>query len=892
MPVAPGVRLGPYEIVAPAGAGGMGEVYRARDTRLDRTVAVKVLPAEFAQNAQLRLRFEREAKAISSLSHPHICTLHDVGQQDGVDFLVMEYLEGETLAERVAKGALPIEQALAIAIQITDALDKAHKQGIVHRDLKPANIFLTKSGAKLLDFGLAKSGAQAEGGVVVGFTSFATEHRSLTAEGTIIGTFQYMAPEQLEGKEADARTDIFGLGTVLYEMVTGRRAFQGKSKVSLIAAILEHDPPPITSLQPLSPPALDRLIRTCLEKNPEDRWQTAHDVALHLKWIAEGGSLAGVPAPVTIRRRYRERLWTAALALALLTAASFGALWYRTITRPVPVVATSILPPEGCNFAFENGTMVLSPDGTRMAFIARDASGKRLLWVRGLNAVTAQPLIGTDDASYPFWSHDGRFIGFFTGGKLRKIDAAGGPPQTVCDAPVGRGGTWNGEDLIVFSSSLSTPLYKVPASGGVPVAITKLDLARNEGTHRWPYFLPDGKHVLFLAFAAGGAAFGADAGEVAVVSLETGVRKNLTRSGVGPVYARPGYLLFRREGTLVAQRFDVKKLALVGEAFPVAEGLRSTNTNNGLFAVSNQGDLAYQSGSSLGLSQLKWVDRTGKLIADIGTPSDVRHPSLSPDGTRLAVHRFEPGTTAGDIWVVDLVRNTWTRLTFDPANDFTPVWSPDGTRVAFGSNRKDAGDIYVKNAAGQGNDELLIETPGFSVVTNWSPDGRYLAFQNLDAASGTGWDIWVYSIAERKSIPFLQTRFGEFTPRFSPDGKWIVYFSDESGKNQVYVQPFPGGGGKWQVSSDGGTRAMWSAKGDQIYFYSANTLMTVKVKTSPTFEAGLPEPLFDVRAKSGPDFLYAPAADGKRFIINDAMRDEVKTPVTFVQNWYAAAPRR
>ncbi len=862
----------------------MGEVYRARDTRLDRTVAVKILPAEFAHNAQLRLRFEREAKVISSLTHPHICTLHDVGQHEGVDYLVMEYLEGESLADRIARGPLPIEDALIIAIQITSALDKAHKSSIVHRDLKPGNIILTTTGAKLLDFGLAKSGGQASAVLLEG----ATEHKPLTQEGTIVGTFQYMAPEQLEGKEADARTDIFALGAVLYEMITGRRAFEGKSKVSLIAAILDHDPPPITSVQPLSPPALDRLIRTCLAKDPDDRWQTAHDVLLQLKWISEGGSLAGVPAPVAVRRRHREFLWTTMSALALIAAVSFGGLWYRETTRPRDPVTTSILPPEKADFEFESGSMALSPDGRRIAFLALNPEGKRTIWVRPLGSVSAQSLAGTEDALNPFWSPDSRFLGFFAAAKLKKIDTAGGPPQSLCDAPIARGGAWSKDGTIVFTPTSSDGLYKISASGGVPVALTKLD--KSEHTHRWPFALPDGKHVLF--YVGGGGGFTGGGTRIDVVSLQSGERTKLFRADSSAVYAVPGYVLFRRERSLVAQPFDLKHLRAVGEVFPVAEEVRVSSLGNGIFSVSQNGLLAYQSGGALGQSQLMWVDRTGKLIGNIGAPADYRHPALSHDGRKLAVQITDANASNGDIWVIDLARATSTRLTFDPANDFVPLWSADDKYIYFATNRNDAGDLYRKPASGLGNDEEVIRMPGFTLGSDLSRDGRYIAFSNIDPDGKRGWDTWTYSVADKRSTPFLQSQFNEFWPHFSPDGKWLVYQSDESGKVQIYVQPFPATGGKWQVSTDGGTRPRWSSKGNEIFYVlGSGKIMVAEVRTSGTFEAGIPKPLFDMRPKGGPDQRYTVTPDASRFVINNSVKDEVKAPITLVQNWAAGRPR-
>ena len=861
----------------------MGEVYRARDTRLDRTVAVKVLPAAFANDAQLRLRFEREAKAISSLAHPNICTLYDVGQQDGVDYLVMEYLDGQTLADRIVKGPLPVEQALAIGVQIADALDKAHRQGIVHRDLKPGNIMLTKNGAKLLDFGLAKYGTQPE--IAGSLTVMPTQQKPLTQEGTILGTFQYMAPEQLEGSDADARTDLFALGAVLYEMLTGRRAFQGKSKASLIAAILQHEPPPISSIQPLSPPALDRLIRICLAKDPDDRWQTAHDVLLQLKWIGEGGSLAGVPAPVARHRRHRERLATVALVLAVIATLTFAALWYGVAGAPQPVLETAITPPEKSTFSSDSGSMVLSPDGTRIVLSVEDGTSKRSLWMRPLDHTVAQPLAGTENGNFPFWSPDGRVVGFFTGGKLRRVNAAGGPVQLLADVVSARGGTWNKNDVIVYAPATNDSLSKISAAGGTPVRLTELDKAKNESAHRFPVFLPDQDHIVFLSLRNGGG-FRIESSTLEIVSLHSGERITLGPADSSAIYAPPGYLLFRRNRTLVAQPFDAKKLRFTGEAIPIVEDVRVTSTFQALVTASPDGKIAYQTGGPLGQSQLMLVDRSGKLISNVGPPADYRSPVLSHDGRRIAVMKTEANAVSGDIWTIDLARGTSTRMTFDPSNDVSPLWSPDDSRIIFTSNRRDLSDVYVKPASGLGTDEPLIVMDGFTAASDWSLDGRYIAFQNNPPDTKRAWDIWIYSVAEKKAFPFLQTEFGETSPHFSPDGKWLVYASDESGRNEVYVQPFPATGGKWQISTEGGFRPKWSARGDEIFYVANSKMMAVKVKTGPTFEAGVPETLFEGHAKGGPDGLYAPTADGQRFIINSAVRDESHTPITLVQNWY------
>jgi tRNA A-37 threonylcarbamoyl transferase component Bud32 len=559
-PLLPGTRLGRYEIRSQLGAGGMGEVYLARDTKLGRDVAVKVLRSSLVRDTQLRQRMEREAHAVSSLNHPHICALYDVGHQDSTDFLVMEYLEGESLADRLLRGSLPVEQVLRYGVEILDALDKAHRQGIVHRDLKPGNIMLTKLGTKLLDFGLAKlQPPKSEAGVL---SELPTEHLNITAEGTIPGTLQYMAPEQLEGGHVDARSDIFAFGTVLYEMATGHKAFDGKSPASLIASIMHTDPPPVSTLQPMTPPAFDRVVRTCLAKDPDERFQTAHDVGLQMKWIVEGGSQAGVSAPVVVRRKVRERALVAAALVLFITTIALAILYFR---RPQEEAARAvrflIAPTERETFA---GGMI-SPDGHRLVINVWDSSGTSMLWVRPLDSINAQPLPGTDSAGSitNFWSRDSCFIGFFSGGKLKRVDATGGPPQMICDAPNGVGGAWNQDGVIIFAPDSSGGLYRVPASGGAPAAVTSLDESRQEISHRWPVFLPDGKHFLYLVQSSQ-----SDNTGIFVGALDSKETTRLLSTIAAAAYAPPGYLLFMRERTLMAQAFDANKLQFTGEPFP------------------------------------------------------------------------------------------------------------------------------------------------------------------------------------------------------------------------------------------------------------------------------------------------------------------------------------
>jgi Tol biopolymer transport system component len=887
MTLSQGTRLGPYEILAPVGAGGMGEVYRARDTRLERTVAVKVLPPHLSGSEEIRQRFEREARAISSLSHPHICALYDVGNQEGTEYLVMEFLEGETLTDRLGRGSLPLDQVLRYGIEIAGALDKAHRQGIVHRDLKPGNIMLTKSGVKLVDFGLAKLAGVGPGNTSASILQTQASG-NLTQEGTILGTFQYMAPEQLEGKEADVRSDIFAFGAVLYEMATGQKAFSGKSQASLIAAILDSEPAPISGVQPMTPPALDRVVKTCLAKDPDDRWQTAHDVMLQLKWLAEGGSQAGVPAPLVARRRSRERLaWGVAAALGLVSIALSAAL----LSRPrasARVVRSAIPAPEKTTYHFIGdgaGPPAISPDGRQIAFTARDSSGKALLWIRPLDGA-ARPLPGTEDAMYPFWSPDSQFLGFSAGGKLKRIEASGGPAIALCDAPDSRGGTWSRDGVILFEPHFREPLFRISANGGTPVAVTRFDESRKETTHRFPFFLPDGKHFLYLA---GSHAVGTESELHAIYmgSLDGKPPRHLINVRSKPVYAA-GHLLFVRQKTLMAQPFDARSGTLSGEAFPVVGNVQEDpGFFTAVFSVSDNGVLVYQEEGGTGDQyQFTWFDRSGKQLQAAGPKGNLWNPRISHDGRRVAFGQGDPA----DLWLEDLSRHVATRLTFDPADDSLPIWSPDDTRIYFMSQRSGGGDIYQKPASGTGKGELLFSSGALKNPDGISPDGRYLLFDALDPK--TKWDVDVLSLPDRKVTPFVHGDFDEVLGDFSPDGRWVAYASNESGRFEVYVQPFPGPGGKWQVSTDGGTAPLWRRDGKELFYVAADSkLMAVPVKIGAAFEPETPRPLFETRLRNDPSRHYDVSPDGQRFLLNIPLAEGTSPPVTLVQNWTALLRR-
>ena len=895
MGLASGTKLGPYEIQSALGAGGMGEVYRARDTRLERTVAIKILPEHLSSSGELRARLEREARAVSSLNHPHICHLYDIGSQDGTAYLVMEYLEGETLAERLRKGPLPLKQSLEFGIQIAEALATAHRGGILHRDLKPGNVMLTPTGAKLLDFGLAKAAPAlgASSGAASGMTpstptmtiaELSSPSKGLTRRGTLVGTFQYMAPEVLQGTEADARSDIFSLGCVLYEMVTGRRAFEGKSQLSVLSSILEKEPEPVSQVQPTSPAALEHVVKTCLEKNPEERFQTAHDVKVQLKWIAAGGAEPRLRQPT---QKFARLGWVVAGAAVL--ALLLGAGYFILAGRAGPVVRSLIESPEGTTFitmAPSSGPPAISPDGSRLVFSARDEQSKTLLYVRPLSALTAQPLAGTDDASYPFWSPDSREIGFFAGGKLRKVDASGGPPQIICDATIGRGGAWSKSGVIVFAPGPSDSLLQVSAEGGKPEPASKLDITRGENSHRWPYFLPDGRHFLFWARSSRGV----QEHVVYVGSLGSMDAKELMKSESMAVYV-PDYLLSMRGQTLMAQPFNARRLESTGVPVPIAEHVAVNSTSNHpIFSASDSGTLVYQAGDAQAGWRLTWVTRDGKQTGAFAELEAYVDPAISPDGKRLAVGMLN-SQGGGDVWIFDLLRSIKTRLTFGPAIQRYPKWSPDGKRIFYGSNGKGGFHIYSKAADGSGPEQVVMEgDEAFAFPESVSPDQHYLAYIRLSPDRKTGTDIWALPLTgERKPFPVVQSAFDDREAEISPDGRWMAYSNNESGRSEVYVTAFPGGGAKWQASSNGGEVPKWRRDGKELFFLDLTGNLTA-VDVNPDANAvrlGTPHALFraaGVRAATGP---YAVTADGKKFLINSGAVKEENGPLTLVQNWAA-----
>ena len=866
MTLAPGTRLGPHEIIAAIGAGGMGEVYRAKDTRLGREVAIKVLPAHLSANSEIRARFEREAHAVSALNHPNICVLHDVGHQDGVDYLVLELVEGETLAQRLGRGPLPPELLLKTAIEIADALERAHKSGIVHRDLKPGNVMLTKSGAKLMDFGLAR--ATGLGPTTSDLTSSPTVTRPLTTEGTLVGTFQYMSPEQLEGREADARSDLWAFGATLYEMATGRKAFEGRSQASLIAAILEREPAPIAEIAPLSPPGLDRLVRACLAKDPEQRLQTAHDAKLQLQWITEGGSQAGVPAPIAARRRSREALAWGLAAAAFVAAAVLGGMQWALRSKPAQVMRFQAgLPPKVTNASWPR----VSPDARLLAFLASDSSGTRRIWLRPLDAFAAYPLPGAENPGRPFWSPDGRSLAYFSEGKLRRITVGGGPAVTIGEAP-GADGSW-GRDFILFDATANESLRAIPVGGGDLRPASRIDRSNGETGNSWPCFLPDGRHFLYVGYVGGGGAGFIKVGTIG--SLES---RTLGRTDGRVEYAPPGYLVFTREGTLMAQRFDLGRLRVSGEAVPIGERVTAGLTS-GEFSVSSRGVLAYHTtGSSR--SRLVWLDRKGMVLDESCPPNLYTDIALSPDERQVAVSVLEESGTRADLWIRDFARGIMTRLTFSGAAAVWPAWSPDGERIAYAANPGGEYRTYVLSLSGRGEIDSLEHRHGTNEgPTDWAPDGRSLLIARSDPR--TSWDIDVQSLdGDRAARTVLGTSFTERQSQFSPDGQWVAYSSDESGRREVYLMAFPGPGRKLQVSTGGGTQPQWRADGRELYYRGPDqSVMSVPIQTGPTLGIGTPEKLFSVTLFE-PGFVqtrFAASGDGRRFLVVtpvQAARDE------------------
>jgi len=890
MPLTPGSKLGPYEIVAPIGAGGMGEVYRAKDARLGREVAIKVLPSHLAASPEARQRFEREARAVSSLNHPNICTLHDVGEQDGVYFLVMEHLEGETLFQRLERGPLPPDELLRVAVAIADALDRAHRQGILHRDLKPGNIMLTKSGPKLLDFGLAKeTGPRALPGDL---TASPTMTSPLTAAGTLVGTFQYMAPEQLDGREADARSDLFSFGATLYEMATGKRAFEGRTQASLIASIMKEEPRPITDVVPMTPPALDRLLRRLLAKDPDDRWQTARDLKAELAWIAGVGaaSSGAIPtsgafastvtgAPLTAPRR-RSSVWIAAglgLVLGALAVATVAVLARRG-RAPARVFRASLLLPKGTDLAEQDTSLAISSDGTRLAMIASGPEGARQrIWIRSLDGLDAQPLAGTEGATYPTWSPDGRSIAFFADRKLRRIPAAGGTVQQVCDADSGRGASWGKDGTIVFAPSPYGSLLEVASAGGTPVAITTVP--SENVSDRNPHFLPDGRRLLFARVE------GKDESARGIYLLDrsTKTASLVSKERSEGIYLDPGWLAFVRDGLLMVQPVDPTTIQPKGDAVPVT-GKVSFNPYRftGAYAIAPDGLLVYRTAGQQSKSFLTLVDPNGTTLRTIGEPAnfDLRL-RLSPDG-RKAVANIRSADNSIAIWIYDLERGAASRLTFDTEPSGFPIWSPDGKQIAY---RTGTGSINLKDAGGASDPKPIPNPDGTGLTPHaWTPDGSKIIVSRQ--SSKTGWDVGAIPVKGGPFEPLVEGPANENGGDLSPDGRWLAYTSDETGRREIYIVAYPRPAGKWQISSAGGEGAEWVGAGGDIAWRTQDGkhLVATIHAQGDTIEIGAPREILQNLPATAT--LLAPTPDGRHVLAAiPVANQETIIPLTMVTDW-------
>jgi Tol biopolymer transport system component len=891
MPLTQGTRLGAYEILALVGSGGMGEVYKARDPRLGRDVAIKVLPPGVSTDPERLHRFEQEARAAAALNHPNILAIHDIGMHDGTPYIVSELLDGESVRDRLRGGALPVRKAVEYAVQVARGLAVAHDKGIVHRDLKPENVFVTADGhVKILDFGLAKL-TQKEASSAMDATQLPTTPN--TDPGLVLGTVGYMAPEQVRGLPADHRSDIFAFGALLYEMLSGARAFRRHTSMDTMSAILREDPPDLPLADRHIPLALGRIVDRCLEKSPASRFQSTGDLAFALESLTSHSSAAEAVAVVTSRKR-AVPTWAlvaagGVVAGAVVAAAAFA--WFRPTPPDVRAIRFFLSTPDGWTLPLQTqgnaaaGALAASPDGRRIAFVARNAAGSTMIWTRALDTLVAQSLAGTEGGVSPFWSPDSRALGFFAQGKLKKVDVAGGPPVTLCDAAPGVSAAWSPEGVIVFSAAGGTALQQVSAAGGIPSAATTL--GEGETGHARPFFLPDGRHFVYRVTTGG-----AQRAPAYVTALGSSERTRLMDVESTNVLYSNRHLLFLRETTLMAQPFDPERLALVGDAFPVVEHVQTSGAPSyGFFSASNAGVLVYQTGTAGGTPQLMWLDRTGRPVASVGSAAAYGDLVLSRDGKKAAVTLTQQG--GADVWLVDLDRGGLpTRFTFNEANDISPIWSPDGTRIVFASNRNGVSspfDIYQKASSGTGAEEVVLADRLAKLPTSWSADGRFILYTSAAI------DLWILPLSgDKKPFPFLQTRFTETQGQFSPDGRWIAYVSNESGLNEVYVAPFDDTGGvpagKWQVSTNGGGAPRWRPDGKEIFFLTSDSmLMAAEVSArGSALEVGAVKPLFSIRPPATPRSNYQVSTDGRRFLVNmGPVQTAAPTPITVVLNWTA-----
>jgi serine/threonine protein kinase len=878
MGLASGTKLGPYEIVAPMGAGGMGEVYRARDTRLERIVAVKVLSQGFSEDTEFKQRFEREARAISSLNHPNICTLYDVGHQDGTDYLVMEHIDGESLSQRLSKGPLSIEQLLRIGIQISEALEAAHRHGIIHRDLKPGNVMLTKAGAKLLDFGLAKPIAPLKAVAATNAPTFSAALSPITRQGYITGTLEYMSPEQIEGKEADARSDIFALGAVLYEMATGKRAFQGKSSISVASAILEKDPEPISNVQPMSPPALEHVIKTCLEKDAEERWQNAGDVGRELSWIEQSGSGAGLPISVVRSRKKRDRAgWIAAAMLGLL-AAYLG--WRGALNggTAAPLRMTITLPPKITLLGNSTQPLAISPDGSTIVYSAIDDNQKTQLYLRKLNSFESTPIPGSENGMEPFFSPDGEWVGFVTpDDKLKKVSLRGGS-SILADPAISIGGAWADNGTIYFIKTFASGIYAIPAEGGEATQVTHTNTGTkaDDRAHLWPSVLPHNSGLIFTVWS--GKSFNET--RIEGISFKTGKRKVLLENGTDAHYLSSGHIAYGRDGTLFIAGFDPDRMEVTSPPTPVIQGVMMGASNgDAVFGVSQNGTLVFEPGSFASVRRnLVWMDHKGNAKSITADVKPFSSPAVSPDGRRIALTLM---ASTFDVWVYDLERDALTKFSFG-ADDYRPRWSRDGKMVAYDSSKTGHQEVFVKQANGSGPERKITEGPENKALYDWTVDNREVIFgrENKDS----GWDIYAALIEGNHQVrPLVQGPFNQDDARVSPDGRWLAYVSDESGQHEVFVQGMDDPNTRIQISIEGGTWPRWARSGRELFYISGSKVMAVTLGLGKNLTPSKPIFLFEDKIRWD---SYDVGRNDNFVVARNAQVQGSGTQINVVLNWF------
>ena len=880
-----------YKIIEKLGEGGMGVVYKAEDTKLDRPVALKFLPSHILISEQDKARFVQEAKSASSLNHPNVATVYEIDEVAGEMFIAMEFVDGVTLREKMS--SISFKQAVDIGIQIADGLAAAHEKGIVHRDIKPENIMVRKDGIiQIMDFGLAK------------LRGTKSKLSRLTKEGSTIGTVGYMSPEQVQGQDVDHRSDIFSLGVLMYELFTGELPFKGVHETALLYEIVNVDAAPMSAVKPEVDPNLDAIVLECFAKEPSERYQSVAEVAKELRRFKRESTKQRVSKVSSIRQPYGHSgiqqaaqlqtpagvvvqgspklhlVWITITVICLIAAGVFGYLYLRSTSRDETVIAFTISPPE--NGAFESPVPAISPDGRTIATLAHDSTGRTLLWIRSIGSIRARPLEGTEDASFPFWSPDSRFLAFFTPGKLKKIAIAGGSPQAICTAGDGRGGSWNQDGIIVFAQDYNVGLSQVSATGGVPSVLTFLDTVQHDDTHRFPCFLPDGKHFVYLRRAGQEGKTG-----IYLHSLDRKEDRFLFSSQTNAVYVSPGYLLFVREKSLIAQRFDADKGEVQGDGVQVLDNAGSlANYNLGAFSASQNGIVAFMEGVAGG-RQLIWYDRTGKELKRTVITGSIFDFHLSPDERRVVFRRVDAQTNNQDLWLFDVARNTQSRFTFEAAIDDDPAWSPDGSRIIYDSSPEGVRNLYMKMSTGAGNPELILKSSLDKAPLDWSQDGKFLLYEVDDPVTKA--DLWVLPLTgDRKPFPYLQSNFTESDARFSPDGQWVAYASDESGKFEVYIQHFPHSGGKWQVSVNGGAAPEWRKDGKEVYYLASDRkLMAADVRVvGSAVEVGIPSPLFEANV----DIYTAPnrydvSADGRSFLVNTSGFEYNTRPIDVVMHW-------